>query len=231
MPAAHELIAPAPVGDAGAAKRFQLTIWVQDTDAVCKQLAARGVELLNGPMNREWGLRTAAFTDPDGHIWEVAAKIPTWAERRSSDVPERRLTRRSCLLHGSAQHSVQAPRFRDPFQLMLAGVLEHQTGSGCQILDGRRNEELARRRRRRNAGADVDGQPIRLAVVAGPDGGKALVGFQPFQFEGFLREVGEPAPERVLPPPLETPPDIARLVEIGARNGLEILGPPGPPNR
>jgi lactoylglutathione lyase len=77
VPAAHELIAPAPVGDADAPSRFQLTIWVQDTDAVCEQLAARGVELLNGPMDREWGMRTAAFTDPDGHVWEVAAKIPS----------------------------------------------------------------------------------------------------------------------------------------------------------
>ena len=77
VPAAHELIAPAPVGDADAPRRFQLTIEVEDTDAVCEQLAARGAELLNGPMDREWGLRTAAFTDPDGHIWEVAAKIPS----------------------------------------------------------------------------------------------------------------------------------------------------------
>jgi catechol 2,3-dioxygenase-like lactoylglutathione lyase family enzyme len=72
--AAHELIAPAPVGDAEA-RRFQLTIWVQDTDAVCEQLAEHGVELVNGPMNREWGLRTAAFADPDGHIWEVAGPV------------------------------------------------------------------------------------------------------------------------------------------------------------
>ena len=55
---------------------FQLTIWVDDVDAVCTELASRGITLLNGPMNREWGLRTAAFADPDGHIWEVAADIP-----------------------------------------------------------------------------------------------------------------------------------------------------------
>ena len=61
------------------------------------------------------------------------------------------------------------------------------------------------------------------------EGAKALVGFAPFLFEGFLREVGEPAAERVLPPPLEAPPDMARLLPIGARNGIEILGPPGPP--
>jgi len=43
--------------------------------------------------------------------------------------------------------------------------------------------------------------------IAGPAGGRALVGFQPFLFEGFLREIGEPALERVLPPPLDAPPD------------------------
>ena len=61
------------------------------------------------------------------------------------------------------------------------------------------------------------------------DGARALIGFQPFLFEGFLREVGEPASERVLPPPLEAPPDVGRLIPIAARNGMEILGPPGPP--
>jgi quercetin dioxygenase-like cupin family protein len=56
-----------------------------------------------------------------------------------------------------------------------------------------------------------------------------LVGFQPMEFEGFLREVGEPAPERVVPPPMEGHPDIGRLAPIAERNGMEILGPPGPP--
>ena len=58
---------------------------------------------------------------------------------------------------------------------------------------------------------------------------RALVGFAPMQFEGFQREVGQPAPERILPPPADGPPDVARLAEIGARNGLVVLGPPGPP--
>jgi quercetin dioxygenase-like cupin family protein len=60
-------------------------------------------------------------------------------------------------------------------------------------------------------------------------GARALVGFAPMQFEGFLREVGEPAPERVVPPPMEGHPDVARLMPIAKRNGFEILGPPGPP--
>ena len=65
--------------------------------------------------------------------------------------------------------------------------------------------------------------------IAETDGARALVGFQPFLFEGFLREVGVPAAERVLPPPLAAPPDMARLHPIGVRSGMEILGPPGPP--
>jgi quercetin dioxygenase-like cupin family protein len=65
--------------------------------------------------------------------------------------------------------------------------------------------------------------------IAETEGAKALIGFQPFLFEGFLHEVGEPARERVLPPQLAAPPDMAKLIPIGSRNGIEILGPPGPP--
>jgi uncharacterized glyoxalase superfamily protein PhnB len=48
------------------------TIEVDDVDAMCAELTARGVELLNGPMARPWGPRTASFSDPGGHIWEIA---------------------------------------------------------------------------------------------------------------------------------------------------------------
>ena len=71
------------------------------------------------------------------------------------------------------------------------------------------------------------GVPHTFYAEAG--GARALVGFAPMQFEGFLREIGEPALERVVPPPLEGHPDMARLAPIAQRNGFEILGPPGPP--
>ena len=69
---ANELIAPAPVAGSGSGSRFQLTINVDDVDAACADLERRGVKLLNGPMDRPWGVRTAAFRDPAGHVWEIA---------------------------------------------------------------------------------------------------------------------------------------------------------------
>ena len=75
LSAAGDLIKPAVVANREAGSHFQLTIWVNDADAVCAELDTRGVPLLNGPMNREWGMRTASFTDPDGNIWEVAQEL------------------------------------------------------------------------------------------------------------------------------------------------------------
>jgi catechol 2,3-dioxygenase-like lactoylglutathione lyase family enzyme len=70
--AAPDLIEPAIVAPPEAGSRVQFTIDVDDVDAMCGQLTARGVELLNGPMDRPWGIRTASFRDPGGHIWEIA---------------------------------------------------------------------------------------------------------------------------------------------------------------
>jgi catechol 2,3-dioxygenase-like lactoylglutathione lyase family enzyme len=66
------LVGPADVAAPGAGVRFQFTLGVDDVDATCEELARRGVELLNGPVDRPWGIRTASFRDPGGHIWEIA---------------------------------------------------------------------------------------------------------------------------------------------------------------
>lgn len=72
---AAELIEPAKVGATTDGSRFQLTIWVADADAESANLTAQGVALLNGPIDRPWGVRTAAFADPDGHAWEIAQRL------------------------------------------------------------------------------------------------------------------------------------------------------------
>ena len=73
--AAAEVIAPASVASPAAGSRFLLTIWVDDVDAACAELGELGVPLLNGPVDRPWGMRTASFTDPAGHIWEFAQDL------------------------------------------------------------------------------------------------------------------------------------------------------------
>jgi catechol 2,3-dioxygenase-like lactoylglutathione lyase family enzyme len=69
---APELIQPAAVAGPDSGARLQFTIQVDDVAAMCAQLSRRGAELLNGPMDRPWGVRTACFRDPAGHIWEIA---------------------------------------------------------------------------------------------------------------------------------------------------------------
>lgn len=70
--AAAVLIEPGTVASREAGSRLVFTIHVDDVDAMCSQLTTRGVKLLNGPMDRPWGVRTASFIAPGGHIWEIA---------------------------------------------------------------------------------------------------------------------------------------------------------------
>jgi catechol 2,3-dioxygenase-like lactoylglutathione lyase family enzyme len=72
---AEQQVEPAPVAGPESGSRFQLSIWIDDVDAACAALEERGVELLTGPVDREWGMRVATFTDPDGHNWELAQEL------------------------------------------------------------------------------------------------------------------------------------------------------------
>jgi catechol 2,3-dioxygenase-like lactoylglutathione lyase family enzyme len=69
---ADALIEPAKVADRESGARHMFTIGVDDVDAMCAELVKRGVKLVNGPMDRPWGIRTASFMDPAGNIWEIA---------------------------------------------------------------------------------------------------------------------------------------------------------------
>lgn len=82
---AAELIAPAVVASPAAGSRFQLGVFVDDVDAVCAELAGRGVVLLNGPENRPWGVRNASFADPAGHIWTVSQDLDEGAGAQAAD--------------------------------------------------------------------------------------------------------------------------------------------------
>ncbi|MFF0924029.1 VOC family protein [Rhizobium leguminosarum] len=72
---APQLVEPSAVSAPGSGARILLTIKVDDVDSVCAELQKLGVALLNGPIDRPWGRRTAAFADPSGHVREVAHEL------------------------------------------------------------------------------------------------------------------------------------------------------------
>ena len=68
--AVPELIDPALPSEAGSTAVY--TIPCKDVDARVQMLTEAGLTALNGPVDRPWGIRTASYQDPAGHIWELA---------------------------------------------------------------------------------------------------------------------------------------------------------------
>lgn len=54
----------------------QFAIVVDDVDAVAAELEGHGVTLISGPADRDWGMRTITFADPDGYTWGIAQDLP-----------------------------------------------------------------------------------------------------------------------------------------------------------
>jgi catechol 2,3-dioxygenase-like lactoylglutathione lyase family enzyme len=69
--AATDLVAPDEVGKPFGV-RAVYTLAFDDVDGLASELQNAGVTLLNGPIDRPWGVRTISFQDPSGHTWEIA---------------------------------------------------------------------------------------------------------------------------------------------------------------
>lgn len=72
---AATLIEPAQLASGRSGPQAMLTIAVDDVRGMQAMMLDDGVEFLNGPIDRPWGRRTAAFADPDGNVWELAEEI------------------------------------------------------------------------------------------------------------------------------------------------------------
>ena len=64
-----------PTATPGSGATAFLTSFTDDVDALHANLVERGVQFFQGPANQPWGVRTAYFKDPDGHVWEIAQPI------------------------------------------------------------------------------------------------------------------------------------------------------------
>jgi len=80
------------------------------------------------------------------------------------------------------------------------------------------------------AGSFVYGpREVPHTFIVSSEQARFLLVVEPAGFEGFVRALGEPAQELVIPPPATEPPDVAAMAALAAEYGIEILGPPGIP--
>ena len=56
-----------------------------EVDAVTEEARAAGADIVREPAETFWGGYSAAFTDPDGHPWEIAHN-PRWTIRDDGSV-------------------------------------------------------------------------------------------------------------------------------------------------
>jgi catechol 2,3-dioxygenase-like lactoylglutathione lyase family enzyme len=64
-----------PTATPGAGATAFLTTFTGDVDALHAELVDRRVPFFQTPTDQPWGMRTAYFKDPDGHVWELAQPI------------------------------------------------------------------------------------------------------------------------------------------------------------
>jgi len=57
----------------------------QEVDAVVEEARAAGAEIVREPAETFWGGYSAAFTDPEGHTWEIGHN-PRWTIREDGSV-------------------------------------------------------------------------------------------------------------------------------------------------
>ena len=105
----------------------------------------------------------------------------------------------------------------DEFFIVLSGEVRLQHGDEvAECVPG----SLAYSPRGNPHSFHIDSDEARLLLLFGPSG-----------VEGFFRDVATPARSLGFPPADEPVPDRARLIEIAARHGQIIVGPPlGPRN-
>ncbi len=60
-----------------------------------------------------------------------------------------------------------------------------------------------------------DSRPAKVLALLSPPG-----------FEGYFIDYGRPAEANALPPPTDVPPDLEKMVEVAARYGSHVVGPP-----
>ena len=102
--------------------------------------------------------------------------------------------------------------------------VHHHEEEGFFILEGSATFQVGDQTIEARAGDYLLGpRDIPHKYDTGPDGCRMLFVMTPGGFEDMVREMGEPAKERAVPPPATEPPDLERIARIAQKYGNELL--------
>jgi quercetin dioxygenase-like cupin family protein len=103
--------------------------------------------------------------------------------------------------------------------------VHHNEDEGFWILEGDATFEVGDTTIQAHAGDYAYGpRDIPHRYTVGDAGCRMLFILTPGGFEGLVREMGEPAGSRTVPPPSDEPPDMERVAAIAGRYGCELVG-------
>ena len=113
----------------------------------------------------------------------------------------------------------EPPNFEGPLHV------HHREEEGFYILEGSAMFQIGDRMVEARAGDYLLGpRDVPHKFDTGSEGCRMLFIMTPAGFEGLVREMGEPAGSRTLPPMSDEEPDMERVAQIAGKYGCELLG-------
>jgi len=113
----------------------------------------------------------------------------------------------------------QPPHLEGPLHV------HHREEEGFYILEGSATFQIGDRTVEARAGDYLLGpRDVPHKFDTGSEGCRMLFIMTPAGFEGLVREMGEPAGSRILPPMSDDEPDMERVAQIAEKYGCELLG-------
>jgi mannose-6-phosphate isomerase-like protein (cupin superfamily) len=113
----------------------------------------------------------------------------------------------------------EPPNFEGPLHV------HHREEEGFYILEGSAAFQIGDRTVEARAGDYLLGpRDVPHKFDTGSEGCRMLFIMTPAGFEGLVREMGEPAERRILPPMSDDEPDMERVAQIAEKYGCELLG-------
>jgi mannose-6-phosphate isomerase-like protein (cupin superfamily) len=119
----------------------------------------------------------------------------------------------------SVIENTEPPNFEGPLHV------HHREEEGFYILKGSATFQIGDRTVEARAGDYLLGpRDVPHKFDTGSEGCRMLFIMTPAGFEGLVREMGEPAGSRTLPPMSDEEPDMERVAQIAEKYGCELLG-------